>query len=57
MKRKIVILGGGTFQPVRNHLALAAPAFGETAKTLKMLIRDHQRVSLILTKMASDISK
>ena len=26
---KIYILGGGTFNYVRNHLALAAPAFGK----------------------------
>lgn len=56
MKRKIVILGGGTFSAIRNHLALAAPAFGETARKLKLLIKDHQRVSLILTKMAFSLS-
>jgi hypothetical protein len=31
---KIHIIGGGTFSHVRSHLALAAPAFGETAKKL-----------------------
>ena len=35
--KKIYILGGGTFNYVRNHLALAAPAFGETARKLKTL--------------------
>lgn len=28
---KCVIIGGGTFQPIACHLALAAPAFGQTA--------------------------
>ena len=30
-KPQIHILGGGTFSRVRNHLSLAAEAFGETA--------------------------
>ncbi len=34
MGDKIHIIGGGTFSHVRNHLALAAPAFGSTAKSL-----------------------
>ena len=55
MKRRIVILGGGTFQPVRNHLALAAPAFGSTAKDLKRL--HIQDAELFLTKMAHSKSK
>lgn len=29
--KKIYVLGGGTFNHVRSHLSLAAPAFGETA--------------------------
>lgn len=33
------IIGGGTFSHVRNHLALAAPAFGTTARVLNDLIR------------------
>lgn len=49
MKRKIVILGGGTMEPIRNHLALCAPAFGETARYLNRKIEDSE---LILTKMA-----
>lgn len=32
--KKIIILGGGTFSPIRNHLSLCAPAFGTTAKYL-----------------------
>lgn len=49
MKRQTYILGGGTFQPIRNHLALCAPAFGTTAKTMKELMPE---ATLILTKMA-----
>lgn len=43
------IFGGGTFSPVRNHLALAAMAFGETATRLRQLVDFSQ---LELTKMA-----
>ncbi len=32
--KKIHILGGGTFSPVANHMALSAPAFGSTARRL-----------------------
>ena len=53
MKRTI-ILGGGTFQPIRNHLSLSAPAFGTTAKILQTLIPDSE---LVLTKMADNNSK
>jgi len=35
--KKIHIIGGGTFSHVRNHLALAAPAFGKTARRLSEL--------------------
>lgn len=45
----ILILGGGTFSPVSNHLALAAPAFGSTARKLHNLLPDS---ILVLTKMA-----
>lgn len=54
-------IGGGTFTHVRNHLALAAPAFGETAKAMFNIaqasahrpydITNH----LILTRMAGVI--
>ena len=33
--KTIYILGGGTFNHVRNHLSIAAPAFGGTARQLK----------------------
>ena len=39
--RNIHILGGGTFQHVRNHLSLATPAFGETARALSKLVVDY----------------
>lgn len=36
--KKIHILGGGTFSYVRNHLSLATPAFGNTARRVYQLI-------------------
>lgn len=36
--KKIHVLGGGTFAPVANHLALCAPAFGTTARNLATLL-------------------
>lgn len=53
MSAAILILGGGTFYHVRNHLSIAAPAFGTTAKWL------HDRLhnsDLVLTKMANAAS-
>lgn len=32
--KKIAIIGGGTVSHVRNHLALAAPAYGRTARNI-----------------------
>ncbi|MCA9351317.1 class II aldolase/adducin family protein [Patescibacteria group bacterium] len=56
---KIHIIGGGTFTHVRSHLALAAPAFGETAKHISELFNADKRildrgfeVCLHLTRMA-----
>ena len=54
MTRKTYILGGGTFQPIRNHLSLSAPAFGTTARLLQKLIPGSE---LVLTKMADPDSK
>jgi hypothetical protein len=54
IKRKVVILGGGTFQHIRNHLSLAAPAFGSTARYLHSKLPGSE---LILTKMADRNSK
>lgn len=60
MKKRVVILGGGTFAYVRTHLALSAPAFGATAKQLFDKCKQrftHMDVDLILTKMADSNSK
>jgi hypothetical protein len=52
------VIGGGTFNHVRSHMALAAPAFGETARKLTELLRDRvPGVKLHLTKMADHTSK
>jgi len=46
--KKIHVLGGGTVFDVRSHLALCAPAFGNTARQMtgifKMLKGEHSRV-------------
>jgi hypothetical protein len=54
MNKQVRIFGGGTFSHVRPHLALAAPAFGETARVIRDLISYHNNLSpvLHLTKMA-----
>ena len=55
MNKKIVILGGGTFNHVRPHLSLAAPAFGTTARQLNYLVHerfDNMDIELALTRMA-----
>lgn len=60
MKKKVVIIGGGTFSHVRTHLSLATPAFGKTAKSLYEKCKEkftHMDVELILTKMADSNSK
>lgn len=52
---QVVIFGGGTFSYVRAHLALAPPAFGETARTLCGLASfamPDRVVRPVLTKMA-----
>ncbi len=57
--KTINILGGGTFSYVRNHLALAMPAFGTTAKVLSDLCHkrfDKMDIWLHLTKMADTTS-
>lgn len=63
--KQIVILGGGTFNHVRNHLSIAAPAFGETARKLQTMFNEglsmrkkhDYNVKLVLTKMADPSSK
>lgn len=60
--REIHIIGGGTVFHVRPHLALTAPAYGTTAKTLHSIILSKlgsdaiSRVHLHLTKMAGGTS-
>lgn len=59
---KCVIIGGGTFNKVACHLALATPAFGSTAKHLKEIIdswglEDDIETQLVLTKMADSRSQ
>jgi hypothetical protein len=49
----IYIFGGGCYSAVRNHLALAAPAFGTTARRIKQHLLQAE---LILTRMASESS-
>jgi hypothetical protein len=59
MSGKILILGGGTFSHVRSHLALAAPAFGTTAKQIAHIAKDvfpDDLIVLTLTKMADSNS-
>lgn len=53
--KKIHVIGGGTFSHVRSHLALAAPAFGTTARELQRLFAGaaaNLEPVLHLTKMA-----
>lgn len=56
---KVVVFGGGTFNPIAAHLSLAAPAFGETARRLVPLFDkyDFLEAELVLTKMADSSSK
>lgn len=53
-EHKVVVIGGGTFNHVSCHLALAAPAFGATAKKLHQMFTEHGALEshLVLTKMA-----
>lgn len=56
----IHIIGGGTFSHVRNHLALAAPAFGSTARRMEQVIiskmvqmsRSNQGYETVLVEQA-----
>jgi len=58
--KKVIVIGGGTFSLVRNHMALSAPAFGTTARALATFSyhRFHEmKTELILTKMADHNSE
>lgn len=55
MKKTVEIIGGGTVSHVRSHLALAAIAYGTTARDLRAICESHSdklKVNLHLTKMA-----
>lgn len=58
-QKSVVIFGGGTVSHVRSHLALCAPAYGSTARTIKRLcgeIIPEMDANLILTRMADRFS-
>ena len=58
--RTVHVVGGGTVSHLRTHLALCAPAYGETARRIADLCREHDKtmdVVLHLTKMADPKSK
>lgn len=53
--KKVHIIGGGTVSFIRSHLALCAPAYGDTARDLSMICQQHDKkldVVLHLTRMA-----
>jgi hypothetical protein len=53
--KQIHIVGGGTIEPVHSHLAISAPAFGNTARQLGELcevIIPEMDTNVHLTKMA-----
>ncbi|TAL39148.1 MAG: hypothetical protein EPN97_03055 [Alphaproteobacteria bacterium] len=57
-KAAIHVVGGGTIVHVRNHLALAAPAYGSTAREIAGICsRGGQGVRLTLTRMADPSSE
>ena len=59
MNKNIVIFGGGTISHVRSHLALCAPAYGSTARSIEKLceeIMPELDRELVLTRMADQSS-
>lgn len=59
--KKAIVLGGGTFFHVKNHLSLCAPAFGTTARKISSycLSSPHFKnlgIDIVLTKMADSAS-
>jgi len=52
--RRTIVIGGGTFNHIRNHMSLAAPAFGTTAKVMHSRLEQYSE--LFLTKMADPSS-
>lgn len=58
-RRQIHVVGGGTIEPVREHLALSARAYGSTARRIAELSGTFwagMDVNLHLTKMADPTS-
>ena len=58
-RKQIAVFGGGTFSWIGSHLALAAPAYGATAKRLERICRaqcPEFDVKMHLTKMAGGAS-
>jgi hypothetical protein len=60
MTKKIYVLGGGTIQHIRPHLALCAPAYGKAARHIAKSLQYHPIVAdgnyqlmLRLTRMAN----
>jgi len=57
-KASIHVVGGGTIVHVRNHLALAAPAYGSTAREIAgICTRQGHATQLTLTRMADPSSE
>lgn len=53
----IHVFGGGTIAHVRNHLALAAPAYGTTARQIAEILHRRNRPAVLhLTRMADQKS-
>lgn len=59
--KRIILIGGGTIYPVRNHLALCASAYGGTVRALHQLftkelsannLENQYTVESVFTKMA-----
>jgi hypothetical protein len=58
-KKQVAIFGGGTFSWVASHLALAAPAFGATARRLERICKEavpELDCKMYMTKMAGGSS-
>lgn len=64
--KKIILMGGGTISHIRNHLALCAPAYGQTVSELETIIKKYidandnlkneYEIKLIKTKMANGMN-
>lgn len=55
--KRVVVIGGGTFSPVKSHLDLAAKAFGNTARQIARYAEDTfptMDINLVTTMMAGN---